>query len=79
MVFLSFKQIIRDSINKHFYGSLVNGSTDSRKIQHITLKADKPDAKKYYTFSGLAFSILFMGLLIGYSVYPNIALHTSQN
>ena len=46
-----------------------NGSTDGQKIQHITLKADKPDAKKYYTFSGLAFSILFMGLLVGYSVY----------
>ena len=53
-----------------------NGSTNGQKIQHITLKADKPDAKKYYTFSGLAFSILFMGLLVGYSVFDEKAYGT---
>ncbi len=52
------------------------GNTDGRKIQHITLEADKPDAKKYYTFSGLAFSILFMGLLVGYSVFDEKAYGT---
>ena len=51
-------------------------STEKQDIQHITLKADKPDAKKYYTFSGLAFSILFMGLLVGYSVYDEKAYGT---
>jgi len=50
--------------------------SDSQKIQHITLKADKPDAGKYYTFSGLAFSILFMGLLVGYSVFDEKAYGT---
>ena len=53
-----------------------NGSTDGQKIQHITLKAAKPDSKKYYTFSGLAFSILFMGLLVGYSVFDEKAYGT---
>ena len=43
--------------------------TEDPKIQHITIEADKPDAKKYYTFSGLAFSILFMGLLVAHSVF----------
>jgi ABC-2 type transport system permease protein len=51
-------------------------SIENQKIQHITLKADKPDAKKYYTFSGLAFSILFMGLLVGYSVFDEKAYGT---
>ena len=49
---------------------------DSQKIQHITLKADKPDAKKYYTFSGLAFSILFMGSLVAHSVFDEKAYGT---
>ena len=48
-------------------------SGENQKIQHITLKADKPDAKKYYTFSGLAFSILFMGLLVAHSVFDEKA------
>lgn len=52
------------------------GNTGSQRIQHITLEADKPDAKKYYTFSGLAFSILFMGLLVGYSVFDEKAYGT---
>lgn len=46
---------------------------ENQKIQHITLKAEKPDAKKYYTFSGLAFSILFMGLLVAHSVFDEKA------
>ncbi|MBR0483342.1 MAG: ABC transporter permease [Oscillospiraceae bacterium] len=51
-------------------------NTASQKIQHITLKADRPDAKKYYTFSGLAFSILFMGLLVAHSVFDEKAYGT---
>lgn len=49
---------------------------DNPKVQHITIKAGKPDAKKYYTFSGLAFSILFTGLLVGYSVFDEKAYGT---
>ena len=49
---------------------------DNPQIQHITIEADKPDAKKYYTFSGLAFSILFMELLVAYSVFDEKAYGT---
>lgn len=48
----------------------------SQNVQHITIEADKPDAKKYYTFSGLAFSILFMGLLVAYSLFDEKAYGT---
>ena len=54
-----------------------NFSTEENtNIRHITIKADKPDAKKYYTFSGLAFSILFMGLLVAHSVFDEKAYGT---
>lgn len=42
---------------------------DSNIIQNVVLDIPKVDAKGYYTFSGLAFCLLFMGLLMADSVY----------
>ncbi|MCR4945728.1 MAG: ABC transporter permease [Lachnospiraceae bacterium] len=38
-------------------------------INKIKIEVNKPDSKNYYTFAGLAFSIMFMGLLVAYAVY----------
>ncbi len=38
-------------------------------INKIKIEANKLDSKSYYTFAGLSFSILFMGLLVAFSVY----------
>lgn len=38
-------------------------------INKVVLDVSKVDSKNYYTFAGLAFSILFMGLLVAFSIY----------
>jgi len=47
----------------------VNEPDEEIAIEKIVLDVGKVDSKKYYTFAGLAFSILFMGLLVAFSVY----------
>jgi ABC-2 type transport system permease protein len=39
------------------------------QVNKIRLNVSKFDSKNYYTFAGLAFSILFMGLLVAFMVY----------
>ena len=38
-------------------------------INKVKVEANKLDSKNYYTFAGLAFSIMFMGLLVAFMVY----------
>ena len=38
-------------------------------INKVTIDVNKLDSKNYYTFAGLAFSIMFMGLLVAFMVY----------
>lgn len=39
------------------------------RVNKMKLNVSKFDSKNYYTFAGLAFSILFMGLLVAFMVY----------
>ncbi len=38
-------------------------------INTVRIEVNKLDSKNYYTFAGLAFSIMFMGLLVAFMVY----------
>ncbi len=38
-------------------------------VKHTRIEVNRFEAKNYYTFAGLAFSILFMGLLVAFMVY----------
>lgn len=38
-------------------------------VNKVRVDVNKLDSKNYYTFAGLAFSILFMGLLVAFMVY----------
>lgn len=38
-------------------------------INKVRVEVNKLDSKNYYTFAGLAFSIMFMGLLVAFMVY----------
>lgn len=49
---------------------------EAAEVQKVILDASRPDAKSYYTFAALAFSLLFMGLLIAHSVHDEKALDT---
>lgn len=45
------------------------GDVNVSLINKIRIDVNKLDSKNYYTFAGLSFSILFMGLLVAFSVY----------
>lgn len=45
-------------------------------IERVVLDLPNIDSKGYYTFSGLAFCLLFMGLLVAHSVYDERELDT---
>lgn len=47
-------------------------------IQKVNLNTKQLDSKIYYTFSALAFSIMFMGLLVAHSVYDEKELSTIE-
>ena len=44
-------------------------SQDAPEINKVRVEVNKLDSKNYYTFAGLAFSIMFMGLLVAFMVY----------
>lgn len=53
------------------------GKNDEKlKINHVVLTMTQPNSKAYYSFSALAFSLLFMGLLIAHSVFDEKAYGT---
>jgi ABC-2 type transport system permease protein len=45
------------------------GDGKNEVINKTRLQVNRLDSKNYYTFAGLAFSILFMGLLVAFMVY----------
>lgn len=53
-------------------------SVDTTGIRHTVITAQPVDSRGYYTFASLAFSILFMGLLVGFSVHNEKALGTIE-
>ncbi|MCR4788873.1 MAG: ABC transporter permease, partial [Lachnospiraceae bacterium] len=44
-------------------------SQSSPAINKVRVEVNKLDSRNYYTFAGLAFSIIFMGLLVAFMVY----------
>ena len=50
------------------YVSLEENKTDP-VINKVRVEVSKLESKNYYTFAGLAFSIMFMGLLVAFMVY----------
>ena len=47
----------------------VNGDKAEEHVNKVRIEVKRFEAKNYYTFAGLAFSILFMGLLVAFMVY----------
>ena len=75
----SFNEPEGGKIVRSLFVQLAEGqeeTTDTVSVRRTVLEVSKPESKSYYTFSALAFSLLFMGLLIAHSVYDEKALDT---
>lgn len=63
-----FVQMAGDAMNSA--DSTIQKSDDSDSdVKKIKLNVQHFESKNYYTFAGLAFSIMFMGLLVAFMVY----------
>lgn len=69
-------KIVR-SLFERFTG-LTGEGTVAEYVQTVTLDSTPVNSKVYFTFSGLAFAILFMSLLIAHSVYDERELKTIE-
>ena len=54
------------------------GDGKNEVINKTRLQVNRLDSKNYYTFAGLAFSILFMGLLVAFMVYDEKEYRTIE-
>ncbi len=63
-------KIVRTLFCELAENNVADGSSDGGTyVEKIRININKTDSKQYYTFAGLAFSILFLGLLVAFSVY----------
>jgi ABC-2 type transport system permease protein len=65
-----FVQMAGDTVTMDFGDSTIQKSDDNDSaVKKIMLSVQHFESKNYYTFAGLAFSIMFMGLLVAFIVY----------
>lgn len=70
-------RIVR-SLFEEMAGKEADVESNSIQIARTVLTAEPVDSKAYYASASLAFSILFMGLLVGFSVYNEKSLGTIE-
>ncbi len=72
-------ELVRTLFSELSKNGITNDSTDSDEklsVRRTVIQGNHLDSKIYYTFAALTFSILFMGVLVGHSVFDEKELGT---